>query len=254
MTGVHSGKHAVVTGGSRGIGAAIAQALAEQGATVTIMGRDAERLQSAAQQLNAHAVPVDVTNPESVAKAFAEAARLGGPVAILINNAGAAESAPFKRTDLALWQRMLDVNLTGTYLCTQAVVPNMVSSKFGRIVSIASTAGLTGYAYVSAYCAAKHGVIGLTRALAVELAKSGVTVNAVCPGYADTDMVTEAVTNIVQKTGHTAEQAVAELVSRNPQQRLIKPEEVAHAVLWLCLPGSDAMTGQAIAVSGGEIM
>jgi NAD(P)-dependent dehydrogenase (short-subunit alcohol dehydrogenase family) len=243
-----------VTGGSRGIGAAIAQGLAQQGATVTIMGRNAEWLQSQAQQLGTHAVPVDVTNANSVTEAFAEAERLGGPVAILINNAGAAESASFKRTDLALWQRMLDVNLTGTYLCTQAVVPNMVSSKFGRIVNIASTAGLTGYAYVSAYCAAKHGVIGLTRALAVELAKSGVTVNAVCPGYADTDMVTEAVTNIVQKTGRTAEQAVAELVIRNPQQRLIKPEEVAHAVLYLCLPGSDAMTGQAIAVCGGEIM
>ena len=148
---------------------------------------------------------------------------------------------------------MMSVNLDGTFHCSQAALPDMLAARWGRIVNIASTAGLTGYAYVSAYCASKHGVIGLTRALAMEIAAKGVTVNAVCPGYTDSDMVNASVANIVAKTGRTPEQALAELVSRNPQKRLIKPEEVANAVAWLCLPGSEAVTGQAISVSGGEL-
>ena len=248
------GRHAVVTGGGRGIGAAIAAALAGQGATLTLMGRDRARLEARAQPLAAHAVPVDVADAESVRAAFSRATAAAGAVHILINNAGVAASAPFARTDPALWMRMLSVNLTGTYLCCREVTAGMLEHGYGRIVNIASSAGLTGYPYVTAYCAAKHGVVGLTRALALEMARTNVTVNAVCPGYTDTDMVEDAVANIVRKTGQTEDAARAALVSRNPQQRLVRPEEVANAALWLCLPGAEAITGQAIAVAGGEVL
>jgi NAD(P)-dependent dehydrogenase (short-subunit alcohol dehydrogenase family) len=243
-----------VTGGGRGIGAAIATALAEQGATLTLMGRDQARLEARARALAARWVTVDVADPESVTVAFSRAQAAAGPVHILVNNAGAAASAPFVRTDLALWTQMLGVNLTGTYLCCRQVLPGMLEHGYGRVVNIASIAGLTGYRYVTAYCAAKHGVIGLTRALAVEVALDNVTVNAVCPGYADTEMLSGAVANIVRKTGKTHDEALDALVSRNPQQRLVRPEEVANAALWLCLPGSEAITGQAIAVAGGEVL
>ncbi len=177
-----------------------------------------------------------------------------GPVDILVNNAGQAVSERFDRLDEAAWQQMIAVNLTGTFHCMQAALPDMLERQWGRIVNVASTAGLVGYAYVSAYCAAKHGVIGLTRALALETAKKGVTVNAVCPGYTDTDIVQEAVANITRKTGMSGEQAKAKLSERNPMGRLIQPDEVAGAVAWLCLPGSAAINGQAIPVDGGEIM
>jgi NAD(P)-dependent dehydrogenase (short-subunit alcohol dehydrogenase family) len=247
------GQHAVVTGGSRGIGKAIAAAFIGQGAAVTIMGRSLESLQSTAEALGAQAVVVDVTQPEAVERAFAEA-RQHGDISILVNSAGNAESAPFHRTGLDLWQRMISVNLTSAFLCTRAVVPGMVERGYGRIVNIASTAALTGYSYVTAYCAAKHGVLGLTRALALELATRGVTVNAICPGYTDTDMFADVVANIVEKTGRSAEEARAELVRRNPQGRLVRPDEVARSVLWLCLPEAEAITGQAIAVAGGEVL
>jgi NAD(P)-dependent dehydrogenase (short-subunit alcohol dehydrogenase family) len=247
----------VVTGGGRGIGAAIASALAEQGATLTLMGRDQTRLDARvgalSRQTQVSAVLVDVADGESVAAAFARAEAERGPVQILINNAGIAASAPFVRTDPELWAQMLAVNLTGTYLCCRQVIAGMMERGFGRVVNIASTAGLTGYAYVSAYCAAKHGVIGLTRALALETARSDVTVNAVCPGYTDTDMIAAAVSNIVRTTGKSEADARAALTNRNPQQRLVRPEEVANAVLWLCLPGANAVSGQAIAVAGGEV-
>jgi NAD(P)-dependent dehydrogenase (short-subunit alcohol dehydrogenase family) len=252
--GALDGKHAVVTGGGRGIGAAIAAALAKQGATLTLMGRDQARLEARARALAARWVTVDVADPESVTVAFSRAQAAAGPVHILVNNAGAAASAPFVRTDLALWTQMLGVNLTGTYLCCRQVLPGMLEHGYGRVVNIASIAGLTGYRYVTAYCAAKHGVIGLTRALAVEVALDNVTVNAVCPGYTDTEMLSGAVANIVRKTGKTHDEALDALVSRNPQQRLVRPEEVANAALWLCLPGSEAITGQAIAVAGGEVL
>jgi NAD(P)-dependent dehydrogenase (short-subunit alcohol dehydrogenase family) len=246
------GKHAVVTGASRGIGLAIARVLLSHGARVTLMARDASALEAAAAELGDGVAwqVVDVTDPESVAAAFAGA----GSIDILVNNAGQAASSPFMRTDAELWRRMLDVNLTGAYHCIQAALPSMLEAGWGRIVNVASTAGLTGYRYVAAYCAAKHGLVGLTRALALELAAKGVTVNAVCPGYTETDIVQDAVANIVRKTGRSAEQARAELASANPQGRLVRPEEVAHAVAMLCMPEAAAMNGQAIAVAGGEVM
>ncbi|CAG2155642.1 Putative ketoacyl reductase [Cupriavidus campinensis] len=256
------GKHALVTGGGRGIGAAIARQLLGEGASVTLLGRDAATLDATVTTLQAHrlgdasvgAVCADIADPASVEAAFAAATSARGPITLLVNNAGQAHSAPFGKTDLALWQRMLDVNLTGTFLCTQAALPAMLGAGWGRIVNVASTAGLIGYGYVSAYCAAKHGVIGLTRALALELAAKGITVNAVCPGYTETDIVRDAVANIVGKTGRTEDQARAELAARNPQRRLVQPDEVADAVAWLCRPSASAITGQAVPVAGGEVM
>jgi NAD(P)-dependent dehydrogenase (short-subunit alcohol dehydrogenase family) len=246
------GKHAVVTGASRGIGLAVARGLLEHGARVTLMARSAEALDAAARGLGGGVAwqTVDVTDPASVEQAFA----LAGAVDILVNNAGQAVASPFLRTDAASWQRMLDVNLSGAYHCIQAALPGMLDAGWGRIVNVASTAGLTGYRYVAAYCAAKHGLVGLTRALALELAAKGITVNAVCPGYTDTDIVQDAVANIVRKTGRSEEQARAELASANPQGRLVQPGEVAHAVTMLCLPAASAMNGQSIAVAGGEVM
>jgi NAD(P)-dependent dehydrogenase (short-subunit alcohol dehydrogenase family) len=255
MTEALEGRHAVVTGGGRGIGAAIATTLAAAGARITLMGRNEAPLKEKAATLPVgQAVRCDVTDEAGVAAAFAEASQAFGPVAILVNNAGAAESAPFVRTSLELLRRMLDVNLIGTFLCSRAALPDMFEAGFGRIVNVASIAGLKGAAYVSAYCAAKHGVIGLTRALALETATKGITVNAVCPSYTDTDMVRDAIANISLKTGRSAAEAEAELVGKNPQGRLIRPEEVAATVLWLCGPGTEAITGQAIAVAGGEVM
>ena len=250
------GKVAVVTGAGRGIGAAIATALSREGAGVALIGRDAARLEKQASELSTESLvaPADITDPDSVHKAF-ELIRARFPrIDILVNNAGQAESAPFSRTDLALWNRMIAVNLTGTYLCTREVLPAMVKQNYGRVVNVASTAGLIGYAYVSAYVAAKHGVIGLTRTLALETAKTAVTVNAVCPGYTETDIVKNTVSNIMAKTGKSEAEARAALTSHNPQGRTVLPEEVANAVLWLCLPGSEAITGQPISVAGGEVM
>jgi NAD(P)-dependent dehydrogenase (short-subunit alcohol dehydrogenase family) len=251
-------KHAVVTGGGRGIGAAIAESLARAGVKVTLMGRSFDALEQHALKLrefaDVHLEIVDVTDQESVSRAFARASQALGPVTILINNAGQAQSQPFLKTSLEGWNAMLEVNLTGTFLCTQAALPGMLESGWGRIVNVSSTAGLTGYSYVAAYCAAKHGVIGLTRALALELAKKNITVNAVCPGYTDTDIVRKAVSNIATRTGRTEDQARAELTKVNPQGRLIPPHEIAEAVLWLCQPGSASVTGQAIPIAGGEVM
>jgi|UniRef100_A0A7C3HHG3 NAD(P)-dependent dehydrogenase (short-subunit alcohol dehydrogenase family) len=251
-----AGKHAVVTGGGRGIGAAIATALAGAGARLTLLGRSRAQLEAQARKLatEVHVETCDVTDPAQVQQAFEGASRALGNVDILVNNAGQAESRPFGKTDLRLWRTMIEVNLTGTFLCTQAALPGMLAAGWGRIVNIASTAGLRGYPYVSAYCAAKHGVIGLTRALALELARKNITVNAVCPGFTQTELLEASLAAIVQKTGRSTAEARAELVRHNPQGRLVEPEEVAQAVLWLCLPGSAALTGQAIAVAGGEVM
>jgi NAD(P)-dependent dehydrogenase (short-subunit alcohol dehydrogenase family) len=219
------------------------------------MGRGEVELRAKAAELpGAQAIRCDVTDEAAVAAAFDHAAAGFGPVALLINNAGAAESAPFARTPLALFRRMLDVNLVGTFLCSRAALPGMLEAGFGRIVNVASVAGLKGAPYIAAYCAAKHGVVGLTRALAMETAAKGITVNAVCPSYTDTDMARRAIANITLKTGRSAAEAEAELVRKNPQGRLIRPEEVASTVLWLCAPGTEAITGQAIALAGGEVM
>ncbi|RYF76300.1 MAG: SDR family oxidoreductase [Comamonadaceae bacterium] len=248
--------HALVTGGSRGIGAAIARRLVADGWHVTVLGRSLSSVQAMAaehpQQM--HAVAAHVDDPDDVRRAFGEAQERFGPVMALVNNAGQAESVPFAKMDLALWQRMLAVNLTGTMLCTQQALPAMLEAGWGRVVNVASTAGQVGYAYVAAYCAAKHGVIGLTRALALELATRGVTVNAVCPGYTDTDIVRSSVERVVQKTGRSAQAALAQFVQANPQGRLVDPAEVADAVAWLCRRASGALTGQSISISGGEVM
>ena len=249
------GLRAVVTGGASGIGAAIAKALVQEGAKVVVMGRDEGRLRAFREawgDAGVEAVRIDLADPASIPQAF-EAAAAFGPVDILVNNAGEAGSASFMRTSLERWQRMLDVNLTGTFLCTQQVLPGMVERGYGRIVNIASTAALRGYPYVAAYCAAKHGLLGMTRALALEVARKGVTVNAVCPGFTDTPMADRAVENIVATTGRSADEARERLAAANPQGRLVRPEEVAQAVVWLARREASALNGQAIAVAGGEV-
>jgi NAD(P)-dependent dehydrogenase (short-subunit alcohol dehydrogenase family) len=252
-----SGRHALVTGASRGIGAAIAAALAAEGARVSLIGRDTARLDRMATELGGpdRAAPVvaDVTDAASVRQAFATARERLGPVHILVNNAGQAASATFADTDEALWHRIIGVNLTGTYLCTREAIADMLQAGFGRIVNIASTAGLRGAAYISAYATSKHAVIGLTRSLALEYATRNITVNAICPGYTDTDIVRQAIGTIRAKTGRSESEAMAAITATNPQRRLIAPAEVSNAVLWLCRPGTESVTGQSLVIAGGEV-
>lgn len=247
------GKHALVTGGGSGIGAAIALSLAEAGAAVTICGRRRQALNAVAgRHPGITGRQADVTDEESLAGLFEAARGASGPVDIVVASAGAVESAPFTQTGLDLWQRMMTVNLNGVFLTARRAMQDLAGRPWGRIVAIASTAGLKGYPYVAAYCAAKHGVVGLTRALAAETAGSGVTVNAVCPGFADTPLLDASMAGIAKRTGRSEEQVRGALVGANPMKRLIEPGEVAQAVLWLVGPGSDAVTGQTISVSGGE--
>ena len=258
-SGSLAGRHALVTGAGGGIGAAIAGGLAACGARVSLAGRRRAPLEAVAATLPADAALVvdgfDITEAAAIARGLERARAAFGDVSILVNNAGEAPSARFAKTDFALWTHVLAVDLTGVYQVSHAVLPDLKRHGLGaRLVNVASTAGLTGYAYVAAYCAAKHGVIGLTRALALELAHSGVTVNAVCPGFTQTPLIDKAVATIVAKTGRSEDEARAELAKANPQRRLVTPEEVADAVAWLASPGAASINGQAIVVAGGEVM
>lgn len=248
-----AGLHAIVTGGGTGIGAAIARALADEGAMLTLVGRRRDKLDEAAAALpGAVAAPADVTRRDEVDAAFDAGRAKHGPIAILINNAGAAAATPFARITAEDWRAIMAVNLDGVFHCCQAALPDLLAAERARIVTIASIAGLRGGAYIAPYVAAKHGAVGLTRALAAEFAKTNLTVNAVCPGYVETDIVAGAVAAIQAKTGRSEEEARAALVSTNPQGRMIDPEEVAATVVWLCLPESRSVNGQAIAISGGD--
>lgn len=249
-----AGRHALVTGGGTGIGAAIARRLSSEGAAVTLVGRRVEPLEALAAELPMACVAAgNVTDQMEIARVVAAAHDAFGAIDILVNNAGAAESAPFHRIDSESWRRTMSVNLDALLAVTQAVLPDLRGVQDGRIVTVASTAGVKGYAYSVAYCAAKHGAVGFTRALALELAQTSVTVNAVCPGFTDTAIVDDTVARIVARTGRDAAGVRNEIAAYNPQGRLIDPEEVADAILWLCLPSSRSITGQAIIVAGGEV-
>jgi NAD(P)-dependent dehydrogenase (short-subunit alcohol dehydrogenase family) len=252
--GALDGRHVLITGGGTGIGAAIARALAAEGAALSLAGRRKEPLEAMVKELpKATAIVADITREDNCA-AMVKAARAAfGPIDIVIANAGMASSAPAGKIDLKHWQQAIDVNLTGSFLTVSAALADVTRAPGGRIVFIASTAGLKGYPYVAAYCAAKHGVVGLMRALSIELAAKGVTVNAVCPGYTDTPLLDAAAGKISAKTGRSAEQSRAELAKDNAHGRLITPEEVAQTVLWLCSPGASSINGQAIAVTGGPL-
>ena len=243
------GRHALVTGGGTGIGAATAAALTEVGARVTIVGRRREPLDElAAAHGNIRALVCDVTDEEAVARAFRDAIVANGPLSIVVANAGAAESAPFARTSLDAFNRMIAVNLTGVFLTLREGARAMVGADWGRLIVIASMAGLYGYSYAAPYCAAKHGAVGLVRTLAMELSGSGITVNAICPGYTETPMLEQSVANVVKKTGRSEAEARGILAGINRHRRLIEPREVAEAVLKLCRPNGNAVTGRAIEV------
>ena len=247
-------RHAVVTGAGSGIGASIAITLSKNDYRVTLMGRTEETLVETAgiiDSLDTECIVVDVTDEQSVVAGFSVARERFGKVDVLVNNAGVAPTAPFHKLNSEIWNDVLDTNLNGVFFCTLQVIDDMRASA-GTIINMASTASLTGYAYVSAYCAAKHGVLGLTRSLALETAKLDITVNAICPGYTETDMIREGIARIVQKTGRTEAEALAAFTKNNPQGRLIQPEEISETVLWLCSPGARSITGQAISISGGE--
>ena len=249
-----AGKHAFVTGGGRGIGRAVAAALTGAGAAVTVIGRSEKPLQDAVDAGDAAGYGVaDVTDAEQVGKTIESAEKDRGPVTILVNNAGSVETGPFAKADHQVFQNMWDVHLMGAVHASQAVLPGMVARGFGRIVNVASTAGLKGYPYVSAYCAAKHALVGLTRALAAETSKRGVTVNAVCPGFADTELLRDSIDRVVEKTGRARSDVLAEYLHDTPIGRLVRPEEVAAAVLYLCSTEAAAVTGTTLAVAGGEM-
>ena len=251
---VLSGRRAIITGASRGIGAAIAARLAQAGAATVLISRDARALaEQTARIPNSQSAICDITVAAQVEKIFSDLVTQGSPD-ILINNAGAAESAPFMKTSDAVLERMLSVNLRSAFRCSRAVLPSMLARGYGRIVNVSSIAGLRGYPYVTAYVAAKHALVGFTRALAMEVVKKGITVNAICPGYTDTDLVRGAASAISAKTGRSEEDVVQEMIRNNPQGRLIRLEEIAETVAWLCGPETDSITGQAIPIAGGEIM
>lgn len=247
-------QHVAITGAGGGIGTAIARRFAAAGAYVTLMGRNRDTLDEIARSLSSPCIQTtDVADEQSVTNAFHAAAEANGPVNVLVNNAGIAPSGAFAKMSLDDWRQVLDVNLTGAFLCSRAVLPGMLAAGRGRIINIASTAGLKGYPYVTAYVASKHGLVGLTRALALELAKSPITVNSICPGYTETDIVGRSVQTIMEKTGRSEGEALKQLVRSNPQGRLIQPDEVAALAVWLCGEDARSITGQSLAVAGGEV-
>lgn len=254
-----AGTHAIITGGGHGLGATIAAHLGRAGASITLMGRTRAQLETTATALNkefnipVRAVTCDVSDPESIAAAFAAATESLGPATILVNNAGEARASAFATTPLESWRHTLDVNLTGAFLCTQQVLPQMISNGHGRIINVASVAGLRGYATLAAYCASKHGLVGMTRSLATEVAQYAITVNAVCPGYTDGGMSDQAIKAIMALQNVTEEEAMAALVRRSPSRRLTTQDEVASTVAWLCSPDASGITGQSIAIAGGEV-
>jgi NAD(P)-dependent dehydrogenase (short-subunit alcohol dehydrogenase family) len=253
------GKGAVVTGGGRGIGAAVARALAAEGAAVMVSARNEAEIEGVAAELRAsgaraEAQVCDVTDPEQVAALARAAAERLGPVDILVNNAGIATSAPLRAIRLEEWNRVFAVNATGTMLCTQAFAPGMVERGWGRVVNVASIAARAGAAYIATYAASKHAVLGFTRAVAAELAPTGVTINAVCPGYVATEMTEGSVARIVEKTGMPREEALAAILKSSPQRRLLEPEEVAYLVVSLCDPRAKGVNGQALVVDGGGLL
>ncbi len=250
------GRGAVVTGGGRGIGRAVARSLAERGAAVVVSARSTDEIEAVAAELQAdgfeaHAVTCDVADEESVKAMAAEATERLGTVDVVVNNAGIALSNPVKRLPLEEWNRILAVNVTGTFLCTRAFLPGMLERKWGRVINVASVAGLRGGKYMGAYCASKHAQIGFTRALAAEVADQGITVNAICPGYVDTPMTEHSVSMIVERAGVTAEKALEHILGLSPQGRLIRPEEIAHVAVMLCGDDAEGISGQAIAIDGG---
>lgn len=248
-----AGRRAVITGGGTGIGLACARDLADKGAEVILMGRNLDRLKKAASSISgARAIRIDVTDDDSVSQAF-DAAAESGAIDILVNNAGIAAASAFHKTSMEHWREIQAVNVEGLVRCTQAVIGEMIRSDYARIINIASIAGLRGGAYMSPYVASKHAVVGLTKSLALEYARTKLTVNAVCPGYVETAIVENSVLNIMEKTGRSREDALAQLTKNNPQGRLIQPEEVAELVSCLCSPLSGSIDGQAIMVSGGAI-
>ena len=254
-----AGQVAVVTGGGRGIGAAIARSLALEGARILVVARSAEQVERIAAAITqdggeAKAFATDVTDAAGVGRMMDAVRSELGKVDILVNNAGASTSAPLAKISLQEWNRMFAVNATSTFLCTQAALPGMIERKYGRIVNIASVAGRTGGRYIAAYAAAKHAVLGFTRSVAAEAAEHGVTVNAVCPGYVDTNMTQESVQRISEKTGLSREEALDRILHDTPQHRLITPEEVAHVVRMLCDQEARGINGQAIGIDGGELL
>ena len=242
-------RHVVITGGGRGIGAEIARRFAKQGDRITVLARTREEVEKIADEVGGYGVRCDVGEPASVEAAFMAA----GPVDVLINNAGVARSSPVLKTDVRVWEEHLKVNLTGAFLCSLKVLPGMASRGNGRIINVASVAGLKGYAYLAAYCASKHGLVGLTRALAAEYADKGVTVNAICPGYVESPLLTHSIQNIVDKTGRDIEEVRQELADRNPQRRFLDAEEIAAMCVFLASEEARGVNGQALSVCGGEL-
>ena len=246
-------RRAVVTGGGRGIGKAIAIALAEAGAEVIVTGRNLDELNDVARAVAGRALVADLLQRADADRLVRELAAVG-PVDILVNNAGIADSAPLEGTDDAMWDRIMELNVTAPFRLSRALVPGMVKAGWGRVLNVASNAGLTGYGYTAAYCASKHALVGLTRALAVDLGRTGVTVNALCPGWVETQMAAEASARIAAKTGRSDKDATAALVAMSPQRRLITPQEVAHAARALCADGARGIHGQTLVIDGGQVM